>query len=1033
MNLERLTEVLRQLARRPGHEGVRVRLYQILVERLNAPSADINLEHQVPEIRGRIDALVGRTIVEIKRDLRREMADAQAQLARYLPQREKETGKSYVGLATDGLDFVAFEFRDGKLRELSRHRNKPAEAADTAVWLESVLAVRERFPPDAMSIIANLGRDSTAFARASSLLKAAWEAVASEPEPLLKRQLWEGHLSLVYGTDKTSDGLWLRHTYLVCVAKAIAAAAMGIQPDNAADLLSGKPFRTAGILGAVEEDFFDWILHAPQGADVIDRIINHAARFDLASIDVDLLKVLYESLIDPEDRHDLGEYYTPDWLADLVTAHALGDRADDRVLDPSCGSGTFLFHAIRRKREAMEAAGVPANQIAARCANSVHGLDVHPVAVIFARVTVLLALGRTLADRSSPISVPVYMGNALQWDVRADEGDLIVYVPADKSDDSSRKMLRFPLEVCSVGDQLENILGEMQRASELDEGKRQFERRLDRLGIPESVRPTLSATYGTFDKLRKAGRDTIWGYMARNLSRPIALAADPKMDVVIGNPPWLSYRYMSDELKKRFRDGAKDLGIWVSRDEAQLVTQSDLSGYFFARSVELYLHRGGRIAMVMPLAAMSRGQFRAFRTGRWTQTRVAFTDAWVLDNQDIAPLFRVPTCILFARRIGVADRLTGLPDEVTAFYGRPPRKDASIGELGGRVRARRAKAPSVVSFGAGSPYRSRFRQGATLVPRMMCYVERAPVGRLGASASAPVVRSIRSSQEKEPWKSLELLEGAVEIDCLRTAYLGASIAPFLVRETPEAVVPVAGTTVLDSARAESRGLHHTADWLRTCEKLWNKYSARQMTFRERLDYQRGLRTQFPIHPIRVVYAKAGMQPAACVLRDEDAVVDHKLYWAATETEDEAHYLAALLNSESVRSRIAHMQSRGEQGARDFDKLFFTLPIPRFDPANDIHQRLAAAGREAETAAAGVWIDAGTDFVTARTAVREALKANGVSGRIDALVNELLGDAGLQDRARPIGEPVEIAGLSESPLPTDSGVPDAETPPAERTH
>ena len=53
-----------------------------------------------------------------------------------------------------------------------------------------------------------------------------------------------------------------------------------------------------------------------------------------------MLKILYESLVDPDQRHDLGEYYTPDWLAAVAPL-------EQRVLDLSYGSGTFLFHAVR--------------------------------------------------------------------------------------------------------------------------------------------------------------------------------------------------------------------------------------------------------------------------------------------------------------------------------------------------------------------------------------------------------------------------------------------------------------------------------------------------------------------------------------------------------------------------------------------------------------------------------------------------------------------------------------------------------------
>ena len=482
--------------------------------------------------------------------------------------------------------------------------------------------------------------------------------------------------------------------------------------------------------------------------------------------------------------------------------------------------------------------------------------------------------------------------------------------------------------------------------------------------------------------------------------------------MILGNPPWLSYRFMSRELKARFRDGSKALRVWVAEDEGHLVTQTDLSGYFFARSAELYLRRGGCIAMVLPLAAMTRGQFAAFRTGRWTQTRVRFTDAWVLDNEDVEPLFRVPTCVLFAERVGAADEVPGLPATVTAFSGRPPRKDASLDEVRGRVREASARAPSVVSFQAGSLYRKRFANGATLFPRLFCYVERAPVGRLGSNRAAPVVRSIRSTLEKMPWKALPPIEGPVEERFLRIAHLGASIAPFRVLAEPEAVVPAfpgseEGTTrgfVLDSDRAEARGHRHLADWLKVCEATWDAHGSRRLTFREQLDYQRKLSSQFPIAPIRVVYAKAGMQPAACILRDPEAVVDHKLYWTACEAEDEAAYLAAILNAETVRARVEHMQSRGEQGARDFDKLFFTLPIPLFDAADPLHAEIATAAREAERAAAGVLIEEGTAFTTARGAIRAALREGGVSGRIDALVSRLLGDAGFEDRPRPLSAP-----------------------------
>ena len=68
---------------------------------------------------------------------------------------------------------------------------------------------------------------------------------------------------------------------------------------------------------------------------------------DLSQINEDLLKQLYQDLVDPETRHELGEFYTPDWLAEL-TLEEIGYQPGQSLMDPSCGAGTFLFLAIRR-------------------------------------------------------------------------------------------------------------------------------------------------------------------------------------------------------------------------------------------------------------------------------------------------------------------------------------------------------------------------------------------------------------------------------------------------------------------------------------------------------------------------------------------------------------------------------------------------------------------------------------------------------------------------------------------------------------
>src|SRR5437588_540867 len=71
MNQEDLREIVTELLSRPGHEKVRAHLHRLLTDGLGAKASEIDFERQVPEVRGRIDALLGRTVFEIKSDLRR--------------------------------------------------------------------------------------------------------------------------------------------------------------------------------------------------------------------------------------------------------------------------------------------------------------------------------------------------------------------------------------------------------------------------------------------------------------------------------------------------------------------------------------------------------------------------------------------------------------------------------------------------------------------------------------------------------------------------------------------------------------------------------------------------------------------------------------------------------------------------------------------------------------------------------------------------------------------------------------------------
>ncbi|MEM0134045.1 MAG: N-6 DNA methylase [Thermoplasmatales archaeon] len=80
----------------------------------------------------------------------------------------------------------------------------------------------------------------------------------------------------------------------------------------------------------------------------VRSIIVFLKSYDFAKLNQDVLGNIYDRLINPEERHRNGQYYTPIPVVDFINALTIKDK-DARVMDPACGSGTFLTRAFDYK------------------------------------------------------------------------------------------------------------------------------------------------------------------------------------------------------------------------------------------------------------------------------------------------------------------------------------------------------------------------------------------------------------------------------------------------------------------------------------------------------------------------------------------------------------------------------------------------------------------------------------------------------------------------------------------------------------
>ena len=744
------------------------------------------------------------------------------------------------------------------------------------------------------------------------------------------------------------------------------------------------------------------------------------ARFDWQKAPNDVAAILYETVIPPDERRQLGEYYTPDWLARAIVQEVVTEPLDQYVLDPACGSGTFVAEAVNHFIEAANKTSLDPKEVLEWLRFSVAGIDVHPVAVHLARAAWVLAAQPAIqaaveAGFAANITVPVYLGDALQLRFRT--GDMFAeHNVTVQVEDEENTELVFPVSLVERAETFDALMGDVAEAIEKGDDPNLA---LDDNQITDSgERQTLGETISAMQKLHAEGRNHIWAYYTRNLVRPVALSRS-KVDVIVGNPPWLNYNQTVSTLRTELERQSRSIyGIWAG---GRYATHQDVAGLFYARSVDLYLKDGGVIGMVMPHSALQSGQYTKWRTGTWRAERrgrgrgraparvlgvdFGYKTAWDLERLEPNTFFPVPSSVVFARRNGEDGKATPLAGGVERWLGKAGASD---------VRRTQVSITDT-SVEGDSPYAGLSRQGAIIVPRCLFFVEETDNPTIVQAGQTITVNPRRGSQDKEPWKSLALTaisEQTVEAVHVFDVHLGETVVPYAMLEPLRATLPFRrGEFQIPSTGGGVGGIRlgglsqrMRTRW-RIVSRLWeeNRSAANKMDLLGQLDYFGKLSSQLEWRqdsgdrPVRVVYTKSG-EPTAALLRDNEALIDHLLYWIACKSIDEANYLLTIINSNTLYGAVASLMPKGQFGARDLHKHLWKLPIPGFDSCNPLHVRVSEVGEAAAQGAAKQLArlrqDRGELTVTiARREIRRWLRESKEGKAVERVVGELLAKKG----------------------------------------
>lgn len=953
--------------------------------------------------RGRVDALYGNLVIEFKRSLAKSLEEAKGQLRKYLAilqQNPEDRRRPLIAIATDGIGFTAFAPRfnveasslspeDIQLEEIESANLAAMRPEEAYYWLDRYFT-RQTGPlaPKTKQIVEDFGPTSGAFVHAMNVLDGLWKSVERDSESQVFFDNWQKYLRITYGGPVADRELFLRHTYLATLAKLmvwvrLTAATEPPKDQELRSVLNGHYFSQRGILNFLEEDFFAWVARDaawPRALTASRWLLMQLATYNMRELSEDVLKGLYERLVDPKDRHDLGEYYTPDWLAAKIVERCLSGKPEASTLDPACGSGTFLYQTIRFKRDQLGDTAKTLKHIE----ENVVGMDIHPLAVIIAKTTYLLGLGDLLEKRAKAVRIPVYLADSvrppeekLRKKRKERQGDFdfpspIYVVPLDGDG------AEFPEDLALKGELYDRAIElcaqyALSTATDALPSERELANFLRR-SEPSLERDTVwvASLYDLFKLLRNKIRNrknTIWAFVLKNVFKPLMMKE--RFDVVLGNPPWLSYRYVERGSYQEFLKEEITKHYQLLSGRPELLTHMELGTLFFVRSVDLYLRDAGKIGFVLPKSIFVVDQHHALRQGNHAAC-LRLTEAW--DLEGVRPLFNVPAAVAFAEKSAedtqwplagliLSGELSGknIPLAEAAHQLTERETEYWLAIKGTRSYFSQKKEKPVTQ---GSPYGQKFAEGATIFPRSFWFVEIQRSSGLGVDPARPYVKTDPRAIEaaKDQYKDV-CLEGNVEAEFLYQTLLSTDLVPFGHLPFRTVILPIVSKgdqyVMLAATDARKQGYLGLAEWLEKCDTIWKKKQgekAGKMSIYQRLDRYRGL-TQQRRKRYTVVYPDVNRIMLASVTEgtkhsdanDRDVrclpsnVVESAMYYFDTDDREEAFYLSSCLNSAVIDRMLQPFRRKTQGGHPHIHKKVWEIPIPTYDPRMSGHKRLALLG------------------------------------------------------------------------------------------
>lgn len=710
------------------------------------------------------------------------------------------------------------------------------------------------------------------------------------------------------------------------------------------------------------------------------RVTAHegSAEFAEAAVDPEMLGRAFESLMASDDRRNTGAFYTPPAMIRHITdlaldaaivgaaEHASLEEArigrvadaeaaarlrtalrDVRILDPACGTGAFLVHAMTELSRLLAAAHDERPEHARRravLAESIFGVDINPTAVWLCELRLWLSVVVDSPERD-PLRVPPLPN--LDRHIRCADALAGPAFDVTSGHDAgvTRLRERYARATGRRKHSLQRALDRAERTLAVDAVERRLAvAALKRRDLVWALRGR--DLFGTRRVATATERAALaeWRRDARELRRALAalraggavpfgfashfgdVAQRGGFDVVVGNPPWVRLHRIPPReraaLRGRYeamRNAAWRAGAATSGALTGFGMQADLAALFTERAASL-VRPGGVVALLVPAKL-----FRSLAGGGLRS--LLARSATLLSCEDHSAgraLFEaaVYPAVLAFRRHGASERANDHTEVACAVVRRDavcrwrsPRGRIALEPSDGAPwlllpPPARAAFDALVSHGtplADTPFgRPLLGVKSGCNDAFVVQPEAAWAGR-----SAVASCTVRSGER----------EGLIERALLRPALRGEDLAAFAAPALPRAIIWTHDASLQPLRTLPPRASRWLSHWRPTLE--------RRTDVRSRDLWWSLFRLEASARGWRVAWGDVGRTPRATVLPpDDDTVPMNSCYVVRAPSEEDADALAAWLNAPLAAAWLGAIAEPARGGYHRF--LGWTvarLPLP----------------------------------------------------------------------------------------------------------